>query len=205
MIQISTIPHMRAFSIWRASLCCRLLIKKKVSNGSLASQYVSKLLWTALCMCCIKIFFGPLDIIVHDARAVSMGFAFQAKNEMLLIQTKSIPVESANSMNVVERYHNPFRRVSVLFVLMRQRFEKKKYFRWLSDQAMTTLVLMALYQRYWYLKHSIVSAFQMMHQPRQRLNVNYPFVMLLQRRKSTLHRERWALLSTPRMVLTRLN
>lgn len=39
-----------------------------------------------------------------------MGSAFHANTDMLHIQTKLVPVESANSVTVFERYHAPIRR-----------------------------------------------------------------------------------------------
>lgn len=39
-----------------------------------------------------------------------MGRIFQSNNDMLHIDTKSIPVEAAHSMSIVERYHQPVRR-----------------------------------------------------------------------------------------------
>lgn len=67
-------------------------------------------LWRALRMCWIDVYVGPPDLVVHDAGKNFMANAFQANTDMLHIRTKSVPVESANSMTIVERYHSPIRR-----------------------------------------------------------------------------------------------
>lgn len=61
-------------------------------------------------MCWLDVYLGPLDIIVHDAGKNFIASEFQANADMLHIGTKSIPVESANSMKVVDRYHARLRR-----------------------------------------------------------------------------------------------
>lgn len=70
----------------------------------------SEALWRALRMCWIDVYLGPPDIVAHDAGKNFMGAAFQANTDMLHIRTKAVPVESANSMTVVERYHAPLRK-----------------------------------------------------------------------------------------------
>lgn len=50
------------------------------------------------------------DIIAHEAGKNFMGAAFKANANMVHIPTKSIPVESSNSLTYVERYHSPTRR-----------------------------------------------------------------------------------------------
>lgn len=67
-------------------------------------------LWKALRMCWIDVYLGPPDVIAHDAGKNFMANAFQSNSDMLHIRTKSIPVEAANSMSIVERYHTPIRR-----------------------------------------------------------------------------------------------
>lgn len=67
-------------------------------------------LWTALRMCWIDVYLGPPDIIAHDAGKNFMAAAFQSNADMLIITTKSIPIEAAHSMSIVERYHAPIRR-----------------------------------------------------------------------------------------------
>lgn len=55
-------------------------------------------------MCWNDVYLGPPDIIVHDAGKLFMGSAFQASIDMLHIRTRSAPVESANSLFIVELY-----------------------------------------------------------------------------------------------------
>lgn len=67
-------------------------------------------LWKALRMCWIDVYLGPPDMIAHDASKNFMPAAFQSNSDMLHIRTKSIPVEAANSISIVEQYHTPIRR-----------------------------------------------------------------------------------------------
>lgn len=66
--------------------------------------------WEAMRMCWIDVYLGPPDIITHDAGKQFMARAFQTNAELLHIETNSVPVESANYMSTVERYHTPVRR-----------------------------------------------------------------------------------------------
>ncbi len=50
------------------------------------------------------------DVIVHDAANAFLAQEFQRSAENLHITTKCVPVEAANSMSIVERYHGPLRR-----------------------------------------------------------------------------------------------
>lgn len=59
-------------------------------------------LWLALRIRWIDIYLGPPDVIVHDADKNFMGAAYHVNKEMLQIRTKSIPVESGNSMSIIE-------------------------------------------------------------------------------------------------------
>lgn len=56
-------------------------------------------------MCWIFVFLGPLDLITHDAGKQFMDRVFWSNSEMLRIQTKSVPIESPNSISYVKRYH----------------------------------------------------------------------------------------------------
>lgn len=67
----------------------------------------SESLWNALRLCWIDVCVGQPDVIAPDARKNVMGAAFQANADMMHILTKLIPVESANSMSIVEKYHAP--------------------------------------------------------------------------------------------------
>lgn len=53
-------------------------------------------------MCWVYLNLEPPDIVAHDAGKYFIGTAFQADSDMLCIQTKSMPVESAKSMTVVD-------------------------------------------------------------------------------------------------------
>ncbi|POS82075.1 hypothetical protein EPUL_006366, partial [Erysiphe pulchra] len=66
--------------------------------------------WNALRICWIDSYLGPPEIINHDAGTNFTSSEFQQYNISLGIETKEIPVESANSMGIVERYHKPLRR-----------------------------------------------------------------------------------------------
>lgn len=70
----------------------------------------SDTLWRALRLYWIYVYVGPPVIIAHDAGKNFMGAVFQSNADMLHIRTKSIPVEAAHSMSIVERYHGPLRR-----------------------------------------------------------------------------------------------
>lgn len=70
----------------------------------------SECLWKALRQCWIDAYLGPLDVIVHDAGKNFMVSAFAGNADMLYIATEPVPVEAANSMSIVDRYHAPLRR-----------------------------------------------------------------------------------------------
>ncbi len=67
-------------------------------------------LWTALLLCWIDVYLGPPDVILHDAANAFLAKEFQGSAEILHIETKCVPVEAAQSMSIVERYHEPVRR-----------------------------------------------------------------------------------------------
>jgi hypothetical protein len=73
---------------------------------NMTSQHV----WNALRACWIDVYLGPPDIINHDAGTNFTSQEFQQHAQSLHIRTKEIPVEAANSMSIVERYHKPLRR-----------------------------------------------------------------------------------------------
>lgn len=62
-------------------------------------------LWCALRCRWIDVYLRPPDVIAHDAGMNFTSRPFAANADMLHISTKSIPVESANLMLIVERYH----------------------------------------------------------------------------------------------------
>lgn len=67
----------------------------------------SDTLWRALRMCWIDVYLEPPDGIVHEVDKAFMASTFKENTFMLPTCTKSIPVESSNSMAVVEHYHAP--------------------------------------------------------------------------------------------------
>lgn len=91
----------RPFSMWSV----RLLITK-VQDG-LPNIYKSSM---ALRLCWIDFYLGPPDIIAHNAGRKYMAVSFSSNADSLYICTKAIPVESVNSMKIVELYHQPIRR-----------------------------------------------------------------------------------------------
>lgn len=67
-------------------------------------------LWRALRMTWVDVYLGPPDVIVHDAGKNYMARAFQDNADFVHVATKAVPVESPQSMTVVERYHEPLRK-----------------------------------------------------------------------------------------------
>lgn len=61
-------------------------------------------------MCWIDVYLGPPDVIVHDTAKNVLEAVYQAITDMLHIHTRSVPVESANSISIVEQYHTPIQR-----------------------------------------------------------------------------------------------
>lgn len=62
-------------------------------------------LWKTLRLCSLDKYLGPRDVMAHDTEKHFMAVAFHTNADMLYIKTKSIPVESVNSMKIVERYY----------------------------------------------------------------------------------------------------
>ncbi|KAI1006511.1 hypothetical protein K3495_g1710 [Podosphaera aphanis] len=58
----------------------------------------------------IDVYLGLPDIINHDAGTSFTSMEFRQSAESLSITTKEVPVESPNTMGLVERYHKPLRR-----------------------------------------------------------------------------------------------
>lgn len=65
--------------------------------------------WRSLRLCWIDIYIGTPDIITHDAGKQFITQVFQKNAELLHIETKCVPIESPNSMSVLEGYHTPIR------------------------------------------------------------------------------------------------
>ncbi|KHJ31691.1 hypothetical protein EV44_g3822 [Erysiphe necator] len=71
----------------------------------MTSQHV----WNMLRLCWIDVYLGSPDIITHDAGSNFSSKEFRQTAKSLAIEIKEIPVKSANSMSIVERYHKPLR------------------------------------------------------------------------------------------------
>lgn len=70
----------------------------------------SNSVWETLRECWIDTYLGPPDIINHDAGTNFSSTEFRQYTKSLDIEVKEVPVEAANSMGIVERYHLPLRR-----------------------------------------------------------------------------------------------
>lgn len=66
--------------------------------------------WNAIRQCWIDVYIGPPDVIIHDSGSNFTANEFQNSSASMGILTKCVPVESHNSMGIVERYHAPLRR-----------------------------------------------------------------------------------------------
>ncbi|KAI0996915.1 hypothetical protein K3495_g11268 [Podosphaera aphanis] len=66
--------------------------------------------WDALRACWIDVYIRPPDMIVHDAGKNFASDEFRQHATSMAISTKEVPIESHNSVGVVERYHAPLRR-----------------------------------------------------------------------------------------------
>lgn len=66
--------------------------------------------WDALRACWIDTYVGPPDLCIHDAGKNFIALEFQQNAQVLAIRTKGVPVEAAQSMGNVERYHTLLRR-----------------------------------------------------------------------------------------------
>ncbi|POS82824.1 hypothetical protein EPUL_005094 [Erysiphe pulchra] len=79
-----------------------------------AAKWLKKMssqhLWESLRTCWIDVYLGPPDLINHDAGTNFTSHEFQQNAHSLAITTKIAPVEFANSIGIVERYHKPLRR-----------------------------------------------------------------------------------------------
>jgi hypothetical protein len=66
--------------------------------------------WDTLRLCWIDVYVGPPDIIIHDAGTNFTATEFQQNATAMAIKTKCAPVEAAQTIGSVERYHAPLRR-----------------------------------------------------------------------------------------------
>lgn len=65
-------------------------------------------------MCWINVYLDPPNMIFHDTEKIFMGASFQGNTDMFHIRTKSVQVESANSMSITERYNALIRRAFII-------------------------------------------------------------------------------------------
>lgn len=70
----------------------------------------SRSLWRTFRICWIDVNLRPPDDIVPDSGKNFIAESFASNADLLHIQTKAIPAEPANSMIIVELYHQPIRR-----------------------------------------------------------------------------------------------
>ena len=66
--------------------------------------------WNILRYCWIDAYQGPPEQIVHDAGKSFASAEFRQLAKTMSITVKEVPVESHNSVGLVERYHAPLRR-----------------------------------------------------------------------------------------------
>ena len=86
--------------------------------------------WDALRNCWIDVYVGPPDLVVHDAGTNFTAAEFQQNANSMTIQTKCVPVEAAQSIGIVERYHAPLRRA---FKIISKEAIKCSSSKWLSN------------------------------------------------------------------------
>jgi hypothetical protein len=66
--------------------------------------------WDTLRLCWIDVYLGPPEVIKHDAGKSFKSATFRQCAATLSIATEAVPIEAANSVGLVERYHAPLRR-----------------------------------------------------------------------------------------------
>lgn len=88
-----------------------------VVEGSTTFQAATRLknmaaneLWETLKTCWMNVYFGPADTITDDTGSNLVARAFQNKAYMLHINCTEVPVEAANDIPLLVRYHTPLRR-----------------------------------------------------------------------------------------------
>ncbi|OXV07800.1 hypothetical protein Egran_04437 [Elaphomyces granulatus] len=78
-----------------------------ISSARWLNNISAQTTWDALRNCRIDVYVGPPDLIVHDAGTNFTAAEFQQNANSMTIQTKCVPVEAAQSIDIVERYHAP--------------------------------------------------------------------------------------------------
>lgn len=67
-------------------------------------------IWNSIRLAWIDCYLRPSDLIATDASNALTSNAFRNNTGFLQIQTKAVSVEAANTMSIVEMYHEPVRR-----------------------------------------------------------------------------------------------
>lgn len=70
--------------------------------------------WDMLRLCWIDVYTGPPEVIVHDAGTNFDSAEFRRNAATMAIQLKCVPVETPQSVGLVERYHGPLRRAYMI-------------------------------------------------------------------------------------------
>ena len=82
----------------------------RFQTGRWLRDISAKHTWDILRMCWIDSYLGPPDLITTDAGKNFVSKEFKHYAATLGVTTKPVPVESHNSIGMVERYHGPLRR-----------------------------------------------------------------------------------------------
>ncbi|KAI1000129.1 hypothetical protein K3495_g8070 [Podosphaera aphanis] len=92
-----------------------------------ASRFLTNMttltIWNTLCYCWIDTYQGPPHQIVHDAGKNFASDEFRQLAKSMSIDIKEVPVESHNSIGLVERYHALLRRA---FNIIKEELKAKK-------------------------------------------------------------------------------
>ncbi|KAI0995592.1 hypothetical protein K3495_g12589 [Podosphaera aphanis] len=88
----------------------------KFQAGRWLQNLTAKHTWDMLCTCWIDTYIGPPDIISHDAGKNFTSREFQEYALSIGTKTKRIPVEAHHSIDLVERYHGPLRRIYKIII-----------------------------------------------------------------------------------------
>ena len=75
-----------------------------------------KNVWNQLRTCWIDIYFGLFDLISADANKQFVAQEFRHYADNMKIMMKNVPVETHHSIDQIERYHEPFRRIYLIIV-----------------------------------------------------------------------------------------
>ncbi|KAI9034746.1 Ribonuclease H-like domain, partial [Aspergillus affinis] len=82
----------------------------RFQSGRWLKDISAKYTWNILRMCWIDIYLGLPDLITHDAGKNFVSKEFKTYTRTINISTRSIPIETHNSIGMIERYYGPLRR-----------------------------------------------------------------------------------------------